>query len=556
MDSFTSSRIIDLICLPWSENDSTKFLVENFNKFKIIRVEELNRIGCTEQELSSKDGGWVSTKNSVDGVLKFIENIYSILGDNEMAKYVSENWDNFFMVKKNSIKKKLHKFFDDYPMKEQSRTMTVIKACDRDCVNITTHHLEQQFNTWGTLKHSQRHSVFIKGSKTTKEKIQIIHYVESSSKLFTLNWQLVIELDWNILNSKIKVNLLMNPIQWKKDSVEAETMEAVELIVNRFSDQQDVIESPLGVQKKLFETPPASSDNNQDLDGSETDDDDQLLYLEESKLVQGSITPENVYKTQAISLSVVVGDENEPLTTRNPSLLLSNTTRIPHELQGTNIIGNESTSIYSSPFLLPGESIQLVVPNINYHSSASSSSSSSSSTSHTSEKKASKSWFGLGSEKSKANSTTINGCLILTNFQIIFVPVPLFSPSPSPPLSSIPFRSFPLTFSFLHSHSPSPSLSSSFSNFCVVVFPKANGYTGELFLPLFLPFPAVYSFPSALILIPASPYSPRIWSSKRLFLFSSLSPFRSSCSLSFLHSPSPVTPVYYIKHPFRFPMNA
>ena len=195
MEDMWRPRILDLIGLSWNDLAFSKYLLENPSKCKLIQVDEFSTIGCSPEELQQE--GWVSAKTSADAILGIVECIYSVTEDIQTAKYVSEHWDKFFN-KKNLVtkRKSFEKFFSQIPNCDALRTLSILKACSKDCVNIAAHHLDEKFSSLSSLKHPSKHQIVIKTASFVKERLRVIHSVESTSKLFNLDWQLIVDFEW------------------------------------------------------------------------------------------------------------------------------------------------------------------------------------------------------------------------------------------------------------------------------------------------------------------------------------------------------------------------
>lgn len=440
---------------PWEDIAFSKYLLDNPSKFKLIRVEDFKPGGCSPDETAQD--GWITAKTSSDStVLKIIESIYSVTEDLTMAKYVSENWDKHF-TKRNLVTKKKHfdKFFADIPECDKLRTVSVLKALSSDIVAIASNHLDETFGQLSVIiKHPQRFNTIIKTSPNIKEKIRVVHIIESQSKNFTLNWQLIIDLEWIRGNLNTNINLIIMHINWKKSSGSG-TSELEEAVLCRAASYSSFSEGfksnssnnnvstkkptpKLAVttddsfsttgngngdsKKKSSSTNLTKSDDLTLKRLSSTDDDDvtNLEEVDDINFVQSSVVANSLSQFLSRSVPSYQGLELN-LQCSNPSLIIGNAARVPGEFASVSMEDVDFESKYSTPLLLPGEVIQSTMPKIKHKYDIPSSSASDGSTG---EKKSK--WFGVSRSSTKKKATSqqaVDGCLLITTFQIIFVPV-------------------------------------------------------------------------------------------------------------------------------------
>lgn len=427
MDAFTKTRILDLIEFPWEEVAFSRYLLENPTKCKHILVPAFTQDQpFTDAELAQES--WLPTKNSGDYILRLVESLYSVTEDEAAARYVSENWDAHFS-KRGLITKRKHfeKFFTQMPNHESSPTLSVLKALSKDCANIATHFMDDRLGSVASLKHSSKPLMIIKTVREVQKRLQVAHCFESVCKTFTMRWQLVLDFQWLAGRCQTDLAIYISYFQFKRSLTGSELEEAITTCLEPFVTaitQGDHLRAPstrtpsIGPVADQEESTDTAGDD--DLDGTPSlvaeEEEDSFPATDSHSLVAHSWSRFFTYTVTSGS-----GERARHIQSSNPSLLVGSTFRTVGSFGSLSM--DEALSeqpvdqMYSAPFLLPGEVIQAMMGNVKHRYDVPPSAAQAPAGT-----KNRSGWFTRRSTSKPAKLQVVHGCLLLTTFQVIFVP--------------------------------------------------------------------------------------------------------------------------------------
>jgi len=227
-------RLIGLLHIAATDLDFTKFMVENSNCLRLDIAE-----GCTagyclgEEEAAAVHSAVAENKKaSTEYLTYFLERLAKHFKDDGVAAAVSTATS-----KKAMKKKKLIALLRAVPDVNDARSVQLLKACSKEFASLAQQYMTTEFQPIATLKHGKAHPVVVRCEDKADGgcvRARVVHLLESSAKLFQLQWQVVVDLDWSRGGSMSAKNIgiYITKMGFKhKDGIAGEQAEAVAAVM-------------------------------------------------------------------------------------------------------------------------------------------------------------------------------------------------------------------------------------------------------------------------------------------------------------------------------------